>query len=279
MLPNLLIIGAMKSGTTSLHRYLSTHPEIFMSRLKELDFFAEELNWTKGRGWYEAQFEEAGGARIRGESSTSYTKYPQYQGVPARAAALVPDAQLVYIVRDPIQRMKSHYFHELSKGRERDPFHSALLTNPKYIQVSMYANQIEQYLDHFSREQLLVITAEDLRDRREHTLRLVCNFLRVDETWSAPVTQRTFNTTQDRVAMRRVEVLARRLPGWSSVMQRLPLGLKRNVRRFTTRPIAAEAAAARIDPSLEAELRDRLRDDVARLRTFMDPAFDGWGIA
>src|SRR5687767_10224357 len=73
MLPNLVVIGAMKSATSSLHHYLNLHPEISMSETKELDFFVEDKNWPRGIEWYESQFSAA---RIRGESSPNYTAYP-----------------------------------------------------------------------------------------------------------------------------------------------------------------------------------------------------------
>lgn len=101
MLPNLVVIGGMKCGTSSLHYYLSLHPQISMSEPKELSFFAE--NWPRGRDWYEAHFPED--LPIRGESSPNYMKHPAFPGVPERMVSLVPDAKLVYLVRDPIARI------------------------------------------------------------------------------------------------------------------------------------------------------------------------------
>src|SRR5438309_2284856 len=109
MLPNLIVIGAARCGTTSLHKYLAAHPEIAMSREKELSFFVEEKNWSRGLGWYAAQF--GAQAPVRGESSPAYSAFPLYRGVPERMARTVPDAKLVYLVRDPIARIASHYTH------------------------------------------------------------------------------------------------------------------------------------------------------------------------
>src|SRR3954463_6324498 len=86
MLPNFLIIGAMKGGTTSLYHYLRPHPEVFMPVTKELHFFVAEKNLLLGPGWYERRFRGAGDAIAVGEASTDYTKYPLYQGVPERIA-------------------------------------------------------------------------------------------------------------------------------------------------------------------------------------------------
>src|ERR687894_2292944 len=76
-LPNLIVIGAQKCGTSVLHYYLSLHPEVSMSRPKELNFFIEERNWPRGLDWYKSQFD--GDARVRGEASPNYTAYPQHQ--------------------------------------------------------------------------------------------------------------------------------------------------------------------------------------------------------
>ena len=82
MLPNFLIIGTMKGGTTSLYHYLGQHPEVFMTATKELHYFVAEKNLTRGASWYESNFRDAGAARAVGEASPDYTKYPLYRGVP-----------------------------------------------------------------------------------------------------------------------------------------------------------------------------------------------------
>ena len=109
--PNLFIIGAMKSGTSSLHAYLGTHPSVFMCEPKEPGYFVEQLNLKRGRGWYSKLFHGAEGASIRGESSTEYTKAPMYGGVPQRLAEFNPQAKIIYLMRDPIERSISHYWH------------------------------------------------------------------------------------------------------------------------------------------------------------------------
>ena len=118
-LPNLIVIGTQKGETSSLHYYLSLHPQICMSREKELNFFISERdwsNWKRGVEWYKKKF--IGKAQIYGESSPNYTNYPRYDQVPKRMHSIVPEAKLVYILRDPIKRIISHYMHKYSKGKE-----------------------------------------------------------------------------------------------------------------------------------------------------------------
>src|SRR5947208_13622101 len=97
-LPNLVVIGAQKCGTSGLHYYLSLHPEISMSKPKELNFFIAERNYPRGLDWYRAHFDPT--AKVRGESSPNYTAYPLHVGVPERMHSIVPDAKLLYLVRD-----------------------------------------------------------------------------------------------------------------------------------------------------------------------------------
>ena len=116
-LPSFLVIGAMKAGTTSLYHYLHAHPQVFMPSIKELDFFVAGGNWGRGLHWYQKQFAGAGpGAVAVGEASTMYTKYPSVDGVPERIAAHLPEVRLVYVVRDPIDRIRSHYRHRVAVG-------------------------------------------------------------------------------------------------------------------------------------------------------------------
>ena len=88
-----------------------------MSKPKELNFFIEERNWPRGIDWYKAQFDAD--ARVRGEASPNYTAFPQHQGVPERMASVVPDAKLIYMVRDPLERIAAHWVHNYAKRREK----------------------------------------------------------------------------------------------------------------------------------------------------------------
>jgi hypothetical protein len=112
----------MKAGTVSLRHYLDEHPDVFLGRggmFGEPNFFVAEDNWPHGRGWYESLFDGAGRAAAIGECSPCYTWAYVYRGVPERMAQVVPEARLVYVVRDPIARMQSMYMHQVSAGRER----------------------------------------------------------------------------------------------------------------------------------------------------------------
>lgn len=222
-LPNLVVIGAMKCGTTALHRLLDKHPQIAMSSPKELNFFfgptdaphverppgmsptrADQLRWTRGnwhRGieWYAQHFPPAA---VRGDSSPGYTS-PDHPEVAARMAAALPAARLVYLVRDPIERALSQYRHHVAEGTERRPVGEALLDpRSQYIARGMYFERLRPFLEHYDRASITVVSQERLRARPGQTLRSLHRLLglrrdehggddpqRVDE-WRRPLTLR-----------------------------------------------------------------------------------------
>ncbi len=281
MLPNFLVIGAAKAGTTSLYQYLRQHPQAFMARTKELNFFVEHMNWKRGREWYEQQFRPVRpGVVAVGEASPSYSRYPVLPGVPDRVAALIPDVRLIYLVRHPIERMRSHYLHQVIIGQEHRPIGEALLTAPGYLVTSQYALQIEQYLRHFPLERILIVKSEDLRDARIETMRRVYTFLGISGTYVPPGLNREFLRTTDE---RRPRPLFRKV--WRSPMKQAvamiaPDFVKRMMRRLPLMSVPAIASTRpRIPPDVEQQLEQLIREDVKRLRTYMGDHFDGWGLA
>ncbi len=180
-LPDAMIIGAMKAGTSSLHYYLTQHPQVIAPLRKEVHYF--DLNFGRGEAWYRANFGRAGHGGVNIDSSPYYLFHPQ---VPERAHALVPDARLIVLLRDPVRRAYSHYWHERDKGREPLSFEDAIAAEPdrigrdherlasgeigrsaahqhfSYLARGRYAEQLERWLRVYPREQLLVLRFEDL---------------------------------------------------------------------------------------------------------------------
>ena len=188
-LPNLIIIGSPKCGTTSLYYYLGLHPEIFMSREKELNFFMEERNWHRGLDWYQAQFETSRKVSVWGEASPGYTHHPVFQGVPQRMYSVVPGARLIQIVRDPMKRHLSHYFHQLRLGN----IAAGRFDDDYIVMPSLQCLQLEQYLRYYKQEQILVLNQKELERNRAETLRRVFRFLEVDEFFESPKFSRILN--------------------------------------------------------------------------------------
>jgi Sulfotransferase domain len=275
MLPTFLVIGAMKSGTTSLHGYLAAHPHVFMAEPKELHFFSVGRNWERGRTWYEERFADADLARARGEASPSYSQADIFPGVAGRIAAMLPDVRIVYLVRHPIERMRSMYLHQLASGRERRPIADAFRSSAYYLNSSRYAWQLEHHLAYHPAERVRVLTTEALRDDPRTTMAELYEFIGVDPG-IAPVAEVRRGRTDDKRVATALKAGASRMPGFAAVKRLVPDPLRAAVRTVTTRPV--DPAMAELPVDLEAELVDRLWPDVARLRDFLGADFNGWGL-
>ena len=181
-LPDFLIIGAQKAGTTSLHAYLSEHSRVPVPTKKEVHFFDHEFH--RGTGWYRAHFQrEKSGRTLSGEATPYYLFHPL---VPERVAEVLPECKLIVLLRDPVDRAFSHHNHECALGFEDLDFEEAIVAEPQrlageeerlvrelryrsfahqhhsYLSRGRYAEQLERWLEYFGRERLLVLSAEDL---------------------------------------------------------------------------------------------------------------------
>jgi hypothetical protein len=279
MRPNLIIIGATKCGTSSLHHYLARHPQIFMSKPKELRFFTK--HWNKGVAWYESHF--GVDTPIRGESSPQYTVYPKNAGVPARMHSVVPDARLIYMVRDPVERVVADYLERLGQFREHRElesilanFESCIHAQRQYINPSRYWFQIDQYLEFYPAKQILVVALEDLRTRRADTLRHIFRFLHVDETFRDQAFDRVWN---DSTSKRRMSSFGR-IVYPNRLRQALhhewvPYPITR-VFKALVHATGKPVERPRLSADLERRLADCFRDDVSRLRGFTGATFPDW---
>ncbi len=276
-LPNLIIIGARKCATTSLHYYLGLHPQIAMSREKELHFFLLERNWPQGIGWYRSNF--VGEAQIHGEASTSYTMFPQYRGVPERMYSVVPEAKLIYVVRDPLERIVSDYIHEYAREQERREISEALagMECSPYVCRSRYYMQLERYLDFFSPRSILILTSEELYRHRQETMQEVFRFLGVDDTFFP----RRFSRIKHPSSHKRRKTsigcfLARTLV--MDAVTRLPFGIRGKVETLLYFPFSRKIARPTLDENLREALIDYLADDINRLRAYTGQDFEEWCI-
>jgi len=189
-LPDFLIIGGQRCGTTALHDHLARHPSVGAAHVKEVHYF--DLNYDRGERWYRGHFpndarravarRRTGVDVVCGEASPYYLYHPL---VPERARALVPDARLIVLLRDPVARALSHYHHEVALGMEPLSFEDALdaeserldgeerriVQFPGYISVAHqhhsyvarghYADQLERWFGSFPRDRMLMLVSED----------------------------------------------------------------------------------------------------------------------
>jgi hypothetical protein len=165
ILPDFMIIGRTKCGTTTLARLLAEQPEVAFSDPKEPRFFSKDAHWERGLEWYSTVFPEAHEGKLVGEGSNAYTS-PEF-GVKAarRVAQTVPAVKLIYIVRHPEVRIRSHYRHRNWEPwkRENASLSQALQKpNNPYVAESMYHRCLLPFIESFPREQILVTRTEDL---------------------------------------------------------------------------------------------------------------------
>ena len=200
-LPEVIIIGAQKSGTTSLFYYLAQHPQIRSPLRKEIYYFGS--NFVKGTDWYRGHFplkRLLSRGQITFEGSPSYLFNPI---VPAQIAALLPTVKLIAVLRDPTKRAVSHYFHSKRKGREALSIEEAmaqeerrlaeLLANSRYDDPAFrhhsyklrghYWEQLERFFAIFPRSQLLVLSSDELFTEPELVLQRVSEFIGIDPTF------------------------------------------------------------------------------------------------
>ena len=194
-LPNFLIVGAAKAGTTSLYHYLARHPQVFLARDKEPHFFAP-AKWcgrpTPGRAQYEALFEGAHGFRAIGEASTGYLYYPES---PRLIHELIPDCRIVAILRNPVERAFSGYCHELREGVETVSFEQALAEERQhlriirggdfsfnYVKQGIVSHLLAEYRERFGPQRVHLCLYDDLVAAPAELMRALMRFLGIDET-------------------------------------------------------------------------------------------------
>lgn len=264
----------MKCGTTSLYNYLKAHPEIAMSHRKEPSYFCH--SYDRPLSWYESLFPGREDA-VLGEASTHYTKYPIYQKVPSRIHDVLPSAKLIYLVRDPVERIVSQYVHRRSRDEENRPISECLelrKTNP-YVAYSRYATQIEQYRQYYGDEKLLIVDSQKLRFERKRTLDRIFEFLGVqgrhlEEQHIEQESNQTANTTE-RVGIARSLARVRWVRrAYASVPASLRNLLKPLYRSSVQKP--------RIRREKKEELYDYFRPEVEWLRQYTGNAFRTWNV-
>ncbi len=236
-LPNLFLIGAMKSGTTSLHAYLNSHPQIFMSGRKEPAFFAKEPACSNSEESYLSLFATVRDELIVGESSTSYTKAPHHSGVPNRIAKFNPEARFIYIMRDPVERTISHYWFNVRYFGERRDMLTAIRDDPRYQNVSNYPMQLAPYRDLFGPDRIATITFEELVGDTLSAVQKLFIFLGVDSSVVPQNLERRANVTPEKLPVIRNQPLDRllRAPATQLLKPVIPSPLVSLTRRLLRR--------------------------------------------
>ena len=200
MQPNFLIIGSQKAGTTSLYHVLKEHPQVFLPERKEVNYFFLQSEYDKGFENYLAHFEPAPPEALAiGEASPGYICHPL---APARIHRRLPEAKLILTVRHPVERAYSQYWDNRRSLSEHRTFEQSVVAalqatyHPEklgYFSRGTYIQYIHRYLEHFDRDQLLVLLFDDLHSDPHAFYRRVFEFLGVDPDFTTPAMTKSFN--------------------------------------------------------------------------------------
>jgi len=275
-LPTFICIGAMKCGTTSLHKYLDVHPNVGMSSPKETGFFLRRTD--QDLDWYQQCF--SGAARAYGETCTNYAKHPDFDGVPERMHSLLPDIKLLYLVRDPVERAVSHYVHNWVVKREHRSAEEVLCPPDEswYVNVGRYHYQLSQYLEYYSLENIRVIESERLRSARTEVLFEIFEFIGVEPDVQREWVQAEYNTSEERQrSTDAAEFLIH-----TSIGQAI-----KNIGKAVVPSSWVERGKELLlqnaeKPTIDREVRERVRaflqEDVEQLRRLTGKEFGSWSL-
>ncbi|TQE99020.1 MAG: sulfotransferase domain-containing protein [Spiribacter salinus] len=265
--PELFLIGAQKSGTTYLAGMLGRQRGITLAEPKEPHFFTRE--WRRGLNWYRACFPESANGILL-DASPSYSAAPVHlgptsasnpetsalAGVPQRIREVAPAARFLYLMRHPVDRMWSSYWHDVRYRGLRRPFEDAIEVDPRYRNASNYLAQIELYQRCFPEDRFLFLLFEDLASRPQSVLRECLDFLGMERNDASEGSASGRHGGYVPVGPARAAVHAvRRSPALNQLQTllwgKLPRSTQRWIKRSMTRPVPEMPAATR--RALEAE--------------------------
>ena len=289
-LPNFIVIGAAKAGTTALYWYLAEHPAIYMSPVKETNYFAYGVDARGGLLWgdpevhrfgvktlaeYEALFDGAGSTTAVGEASTMYLECPQAAG---RIREAIPSARIICGLRDPVDRAYSDYQMFLrNRGRRLEPARDLapdaawVRADSHWMKIGRYHDQLARYYDLFPRERIHVFLFDDLQRNTLAVVQQIYRFLGVDPNFVPDLaTPHNVGGMPSNVLLERIltnRALRAAVEPWMST------GAANWFRRLRTKSMRKAPA---LPPALKATLRRQFHDDISRTSTLIGRSLDHW---
>ena len=280
-LPNFLVIGAAKSGTSSLHHYLRAHPQVFTPKLKEINFFDYDGThldvhyWAKTLEEYERYFVDVGGAMAIGEVAPIYLCS---RAAPENISRLIPGTKLIAILRNPVDRAYSDYQMFLrNRGRRLEPARDLapdaawVRADSHWMKIGRYHDQLARYYDLFPREQINVFLFDDLQRNTLAVVQQIYRFLGVDPNFVPDLaTPHNVGGMPSNVLLERIltnRALRAAVEPWMST------GAANWFRRLRTKSMRKAPA---LPPALKATLRRQFHDDISRTSTLIGRSLDHW---
>ncbi|MEZ4515556.1 MAG: sulfotransferase [Chloroflexota bacterium] len=274
MLVDFMVIGAQKSGTTSLANQLADHPSICFCKEKEPGYFHQVSDWRATIDSYHSLYSPEAG-QLCGEASTFYTFLPEWPDTHQRLFEYNPDLKLIYIMRHPVERVLSHYTHNLVRDLDTLPSDKAVFASPEYVNRSRYGVQIRPYLELFEREQVLLLIFEEYVRDQVGTLSQIAEFLGID---SAPFTQADTEARHKSVGEPYLKYDSVRSFVKTPAFQRLRSAVPESIRQPIRHKLFSNTLETK--PELTAETRKLLwrllEDDVLTIEKLLDRRLDLW---
>jgi hypothetical protein len=266
-LPQLLIIGAMKSGTTGLFFDLCLHPEVFEPDVKEPHALCSDDVFTdEGRAAYAGIYSAAAPSQLLCDASTGYSKLPDHTGVVERAVKLLPDDfRAVYILREPIDRIISQHHHEMVEHTVTVGIDEAVRKFPRYVQFSQYASQLDPWVEAIGHDRIRVLRFEDYTANRRGVTAELCTWLGLDASLLPPADSTIHNQASGKPVLTGFWGRVANHPLYRNYIR--PLASPR-VRNALQRAILPKVPGRPDPPTADtvAWLREQLKDDTARLQ-------------
>lgn len=284
-LPTFLVIGAESSGTTALYQYLRQHPQIFMSPIKEPNFFAYDEAAGKNRRDvfpirsfvdYQALFSGVRGQRAIGEASTAYL---YCSAAPDRIKEALPGVRLIAMLRDPVERAHTAYLAAARTGREKRTF-AQIVRDARngeasvYIDRGAYHGQLARYAGRFARDQWAVYLYDDYKRDPISVLHRIFRFLDVDDAFVPDVSVK--HNVSGLPKSKLLERLLRRSSFTVAVKRHLPDWARRTVDDAVSAIHRANRVKPTIDPEIRQELIALYRDDILKLQDLIRQDLTAW---
>ncbi len=279
MKPNYMVIGAAKSATTSLCYLLGSHPDVFMVPCKETSFFSNDEIYARGFEWYESLYNQAGDKRMRGEGSQLYTVRKVFPKTASRIAQYSSALKLIYIVRNPVERIGSGWVQMRFWGNDiaHDSFEKAIKKNRNWLVDSgNYWKEINRYRDNFPDNSILVVFFEDFKIDYRSVVRKCLEFLGVDTQAPVDASLKHLNPLENKVMPPPVLSLAGNFPHMNTVLKLLPESFRNSIcgrmffKQITERP--------RLKPKTQKWVADELQEDIKTFLEFYGKPSDYWDL-
>jgi len=287
MLPNFIIVGAPKAGTTSLYHYLSEHPQVFMSEPKEVNFFSRAEIEDQGLYYqdfkakdlndYEKLFEGGVGKKAIGEGSVSYLFYPE---TPQKIKDILPDVKTIILLRDPLSRGYSHYLMDFRLGLVDLTYDEIAFKKVKhkkmdlyyqqYVELGLYYEQVKRYFDIFGKNQVKIYLQEDLRNDPDSLIDNLYDYLEIDKTF-------TPNTDQEHNAFSMPKNgLIQKLYGSYMLRSTLSKIFPNKLKEMLLNTFFERAKKPELNPKTKEYLLSLYKPNIEKLETLLDANLSGW---